>query len=77
VEEALAVLVAGPGGGIDELLPIVGSDDLFRSMPILVLPSVEPERLRAALARMPAGRAPVVFRMDGAWERSVFRYREG
>lgn len=77
VEEALAVLVVGPGGGIDELLPVVGPDDLFRSLPILVLPSVEPERLRAALARMPVGRAPVVFRMDAAWERSVFRYREG
>jgi uncharacterized protein (DUF58 family) len=77
VEEALALIEAGPRGGVDDLLPAVGPEDLFRSLPILVLPSVDPERLRMALARMPGGRGPVMFRMDGPWERSVFRYREG
>jgi uncharacterized protein (DUF58 family) len=76
VEEALALLDVGPGGTVDEILRTVGTEDLLRALPVLVLPAVEPERLRAALSRMPGGRAPVLFRMDGPWERSVFRFHE-
>jgi uncharacterized protein (DUF58 family) len=75
VMRGLALLTPSPDGGIDELVARAPEDTFRTSLPVLLMPRLDDDRLRTALGRMPGRKPPVVFHTDGAWERSVFGYR--
>lgn len=74
--ESLAVLKPTPVGGIHNLVSLAPDEVIATSRSVLVVPSLDRERLVATMARFPRRRQPVIYRADGAWERSLFRTNE-
>jgi uncharacterized protein (DUF58 family) len=74
--EGLAVLTPTETGGIQDLVAAAPMEIWQTSLPVFLVAKLDEERIREALKRMPGSRAPVVFRADGIWERSVFTYHE-
>ncbi len=75
VMRGLALLTPTPSGSMKDLIARAPEDTFRTSLPVLLMPRLDDERLRAALVRMPGRKPPVVFHTDGVWERSVFGYR--
>ena len=75
VMRTLALLTPTKDGGLQDLVARASEDTFRTSLPVLLMPSLNDERLLAALQRMPGRKPPVVFHTDGAWERSVFGYK--
>jgi uncharacterized protein (DUF58 family) len=76
VMEALAVLEPSRTAGISALVRRAPFEAFAASLPVLVLPTLSPRELHGALQNVPARHRPVVFRADGAWERSLFGYHD-
>lgn len=74
--ESLAVLQPTPIDGIHSLVNMAPDEVIGTSRSVLIVPSLNRERLVATLARFPKKRQPVIYRADGAWERSLFRTNE-
>ena len=74
IMERLALLSPSATEGVDDLVSRVGPEAFMTSLPVIVVPHLDETRLRNALAAIPPGRSPVVFSVDGAWERSAFGY---
>lgn len=74
VMRTLALLTPAPDGSLSDLVGAASEDTFRTSLPVLLMPRLDDERLRIALRRMPGRKPPVVFHTDGAWERSVFGY---
>jgi uncharacterized protein (DUF58 family) len=75
IMKGLALLEPSSSGGIQDLVAMAPEEAFRTSLPVLLMPKLDDERLRLALRQMPGRRPPVVFHTDGAWERSVFGYR--
>ncbi len=75
VLERLATVTAGPAGGIDAVVAGEAPEAFATTLPVLIVPEAS-ERLRAALQRIPGRRPPVVYRVNGPWERAAFTYHE-
>ena len=74
IMRTLALLTPTPDGTLGQLIARAPEDIFRTSLPVLLMPRLNDERLRDALTRMPGRKPPVVFHTDGAWERSVFGY---
>lgn len=72
----LAELTPTTTGGIHNLVNMAPDEEFTRSRAVLVVPSVDRERLATALERIPPLRRPVIFKADGAWERKLFTFHE-
>jgi len=76
IMRSLAELTPTTVGGIHHLVGLAPDEVFMTSRAVLVVPAMSRERLAAALERMPARRPPVVYRVNGAWERSLFTFHE-
>ena len=74
IMERLALLKPSAVEGVDDLVARLGPEAFLTSLPVIVMPSLDEARIRNCLAAIPPGRSPVVFSVDGTWERSVFGY---
>jgi uncharacterized protein (DUF58 family) len=76
IMRCLAELTPTTVGGIHHLVSLAPDEVFTTSRAVIVVPAMSRERLAAALERMPARHSPVVYRANGAWERSLFTFHE-
>jgi len=76
IMRSLAELTPTMVGGIHDLVHLAPDEVFTKSRAVLVVPAMSRERLAAALCRIPARRSPVIYRANGAWERSLFTFHE-
>lgn len=76
VMEKLAVLEPARDAKLEALIRLAPPETFVMSLPIVVVPTLDPKESARAFRTLPARRQPLVFRADGAWERSLFGYAD-